>query len=129
MKGVIIMAKVKILGNMFQLKSELKVSDIEKVEKYAPEALKIVDDNGNEVFGICMGSPSITKYGVSFDGEDEAGFAYLSAASNKELTKEAVVEEFAYSISMLNIIEKSIKDTMEHFTELEAEVMASIEEV
>ena len=65
------MANVKILGDVFQIKSTLTEKVIKKAENYDPNILKLKDKDGNELFAVGLGKPSISKYGICFGATDE----------------------------------------------------------
>lgn len=69
------MAKVFLCGNVYTMVSDVSVEDLKDAMKYAPEALQILDEKGEEVeFAINFGSSgSIGKYGVCFDAETNDG--------------------------------------------------------
>ena len=68
------MAKIFLCGNVYTVVSDLAVEDIKDAMKYAPEALQIVDEEGEVEFGLGFGScGSIGKYGVCFDAETNDG--------------------------------------------------------
>jgi len=68
------MAKVFLVGSTFTMVSDLLVEDIKDAMKYAPEALQIVDEEGEVEFALGYGaSGSIGKYGVCFDAETNDG--------------------------------------------------------
>ena len=123
------MAKVKILGNVFQVKSDLTREELEKAEKYSPNTTTLYDEDGNETFKVGFGSPSLTKYGVSFSETDDDGHVYLTASVGAELNKADFADEFAIPISKLEMVEHHVKECMEEISKIEQKVIDSIEEV
>ena len=111
------MAKIKVLGNALTLTSELKKSEIEKAEKFCPEATKLVDEEKVPYFVVKTGAPSAGKYGVSFDAANANGLAYMTMVSNEAPTKEEIKESFGEILFNLNQVEKSIKSTLESLEE------------
>ena len=68
------MAKVILAGSVFVVASELTVEDIKDAQRYAPEALQILDDEGEVVFALgygCYGS--LNQNGICFDAECNDG--------------------------------------------------------
>lgn len=127
------MAKVKVLGDMMQIKSDLTGAEFERIESFAPEMLKLVDDEGNEVFGVSRGPAFYSKYGVCFCSEDAEGKLFMSTNNpvvdhtNTEKEKEEVVKAIAPIINKLNAVEKQIKNAGEILTAIETEVKESVE--
>lgn len=127
------MAKVKVLGDMMQIKSDLTGAEFDRIESFAPEMLKLVDDEGNEVFGISRGNAFYSKYGVCFCSEDAEGKLFMSTDnpvrdhSNAEKEKEEIVKTLAPILSKLNAVEKQIKNAGEILTAIETEVKESVE--
>lgn len=127
------MAKVKVLGDMMQIKSDITGKTFDKVEKFAPEMLKLVDDAGNEVFGITRGDAFYSKYGICFCSEDAEGKLFMSTNNpvtnhgDAEKEKDEVVEKLAPIINKLNAIEKQILAAEEMLTAIETDVRESVE--
>lgn len=68
------MAKIVLAGSVYVVVSDLKVEDIKDAQKYAPEALQILDEDGEVEFALCFGKfGSINANGVCFDGETNDG--------------------------------------------------------
>lgn len=127
------MAKVKVLGDMMQIKSDLTGAEFDRIESFAPEMLKLVDDEGNEVFGISRGNAFYSKYGVCFCSEDAEGKLFMSTNNpvvdhtDAEKEKEEIVKTLAPILSKLNAVEKQIKNAGEILTAIETEVKESVE--
>lgn len=124
------MATVKILGDVFQIKSALTEDQIKKAERYSPDLLKIKDEEGNETFAVGVGSSSISKYGICFGALDEEdGKVYVTVSSDGPVTKEDIVESFAPILTKLNFVEGQILAGIDAIYEKEAAVLESIETV
>lgn len=127
------MAKVKVLGDMMQIKSDLTGAEFDRIESFAPEMLKLTDDEGNEVFGISRGHAFYSKYGVCFCSEDAEGKLFMSTNNpvvdhtDAEKEKEEIVKTLAPVLSKLNAVEKQIKNAGEILTAIETEVKESVE--
>ena len=117
------MAKLKVLGDMIQIKIDLTESDYKKVTNYAPDALKVKDEEGNEIFGISMGDAHWSRYGVAFCNTDSNGKLFMTTenpVTNHEdpvAEKNLIKEKFAQTIFFLELIEK-------HFAEIKTELTA-----
>ena len=62
--------KIKISGDAFVLTSTIKEEEMALLKKNKPDALKIKDEDGNDVFcvGYNTGRPSISAFGITFGG-------------------------------------------------------------
>lgn len=106
-------AKIVILGAAAVLVSGVKLEDWKLVEKYAPEALKRMDEDGEPCFRVmaCKGSGSATKYGICWG-------TYISDEGNATVTvlidesvddkKAAVMDIMGSALINLMDIEKEI---------------------
>lgn len=124
------MANVKILGDVFQIKSTLTEKAIKKAESYDPNILKLKDKDGNELFAVGLGNASISKYGICFGATDENDgrvFATIEETGGSTLKKEDIVENFATVLLNLNRIEKQVQENMELISAAETELMDNIE--
>ena len=62
--------KVTVNGNALVLTSDIKAKEIELLKKVNPSALKLKDEDGNDIFAIGLSANGgINKNGVSFDGK------------------------------------------------------------
>lgn len=124
------MANVKILGDVFQIKSALTEKQIKKAKNYDPNILKLKDTDGNELFAIGLGPASVSKYGICFGAVDENDgrvYTTIEETSGSTLKKEDIVENFATVLLNLNKIEKQIQNNIELINAAETDLMDSIE--
>lgn len=108
------MAKIKVLGTALVMESSMKIEDVKKVAKYAPETLKILDEDGDVEFMVKVASPgtagSINDFVVAFaDTTTSAeGKAQVTLAINvwdgTDL-KEMIADEFGTALVKLQEIE------------------------
>lgn len=92
---------------------------IEKLAKHAPEALKLKDEEGNDVFAIGFGTtPSITKYGICFDKVDSEGKALVTI--NATMENSEIAEEYASILMQVKSIEAAAENA---YRTLEANLM------
>lgn len=131
-KEIFPMAKVTIIGDIVQIKSDLTRKELERIKTFAPEAVKLFDKDDNEIFGIDFGHASFSKYGICFCSEDSEGKLFMTTDnpvldhSDKEAERIEVTKYFAPIISKLQAIEEnvaSVKDTLEG---MEASVADSV---
>ena len=126
------MAKITIMGDMIQIKTELTKSDVDRVKTFAPETLKLFDNDGNEVFGVDMGDACYSKYGVCFCSEDSNGKLFMSTNnpvcdhSDPEAEKEEVTKHFALLLNKLNAVEANVQNAAETLSAVEAEASESV---
>ena len=119
------MANIKVSGRTATIVSAYELADIEKLEKYRPEALALKDKDGNVTFKVgtsCVGS--VSDYGIGFADETfgngkacltiTGGDAYATA-------EEFVLEEIGTTINKLNKVESQIAGALD---EVEAEITA-----
>lgn len=126
------MAKITIMGDIVQIKTELTRSDVDRVKTFAPEALKLVDNEGNEIFGVDLGAACYSKYGVCFCSEDSEGKLYMSTNnpvmdhSDPEAEKEEVVKTFALLLNKLKAVEANVQGAADTLSAVEAEATESV---
>jgi len=120
-------AHVDISGASAVLVSDVTLEDWERVEKYAPEMLKIVDEEGEPLFCVktATGGGSITKYGVSFGTyTNEGGKATVTVLLDDEIEDklQAVKDIMGSALLDLNEIEKELPNVLNDIAEKEAEI-------
>lgn len=102
--------KIAIAGDAFVITSDIKKKDFDLLKKYKPEALKIVDEDGNDVFSIeySEGNPSIAKFGVTFGG---------------------VTRNNSAKLTLTGIIPTNVADAREYVADTIGGVMANIKTI
>ena len=120
-------AKVEISGASAVLVSDVTLDDWKRVEKYAPEILKIVDEEGNAVFKVKVGEGggSINEYGVSFGTyTNEGGKATVTVLLDDDIEDKtaAVTELMGSALLDLNEIENELPDVLKDIEAKEAEI-------
>lgn len=127
------MAKVRVLGDAIQLKTELTKEDLDRVKAFAPESLKLYDQDGNEVFGVDEGDAFYSKYGVCFSNTDSEGRLFMTSDnpvedhSDPEKEKEEIIKHFAQILNKLEAIEMSVRNARQALMEIEESVKTSVE--
>lgn len=119
----------------FVLTSTLKKADIELVKKYAPDALKIKDKDGNDVFGMsyCADKHGVSKVGVTFGGVNKDGFAIVVGDLPANLPEnqkpgEYVADIVGAAIQNINVLEEAIPAVVTDIKTQRAELIGSITE-
>ena len=126
------MAKLTIMGDMLQLKSDLTREEVERVEAFAPEALKLFDTEGNEVFGVSVGNAFYSKYGICFCNTDSDGKLFMSTDNpvcdhtDPEAERKEVIKYFAPVISKLEAVEANVASGREALEAMEQSVESSV---
>ena len=122
------MATIKILGTTAAIVSAFTRDQLEELEKYRPEALKIKDaETKEDVFMVAFDEDedSVSPYGISFggvtNGETKYAMCTLPIPSGTEDPAKYVAEEVGTSIIMLNRLEATLGDVL---TEITAEKKA-----
>lgn len=126
------MAKMKVMGDTIQLTTDLTREELERVKNYAPEALKLFDNEGNEVFGVEIGNASYSKYGICFCNETAEGKMFMTTNnpvidhSDPAKEREKLVRYFAPVISKLQTVEANVNAAKEALDAVEAAVQDSV---
>jgi hypothetical protein len=126
------MAKVTIMGDAVQIKSALTKSEFDRVKAFAPEALKLFDTEGNEVFGISMGNANYSKYGICFCAEDAEGKIFMTMNNpvidhnDAEKERTEIIKYFAPAISKLEAVEANVTAAKDSLEKMEASVTESV---
>lgn len=127
------MAKIKVTGNAAVITSAIKFADIEKAEKYRPDALKLKDEEGkNEIFAISIGiNPQANGYGIVFDGKthDENGYATYTQLIPciEEGLEEAIADFYGEAILKLNKLEEVFDARIKEIDDERKAILSQIE--
>lgn len=127
------MAKLTIMGDTVQITTDMTRKEIERVNAYAPTALKLFDNEGNELFGVGIGDASYSKYGICFCSENADGKMFMTTNnpvvdhSDAEKEREEVVRFFAPVISKLQAVEAAVAGARADLDTVEAAVNESVE--
>lgn len=127
MKGAIRMANIKVLGSAMTLTSALKKSEIEKAVKFCYDSTVLKDEDNVPYFIVKTGSPSASKFGVSFNHENETGNAYITMVASEIPTKDEIKETFGEMLFNLNKVEDNIKEELNNLEEKLNTLEGSIE--
>lgn len=127
------MAKVNVVGSALIVTSELKTSELELAAKYRPSALKLRDEDGNEIFGVQLGTPchgSIGTFGVVFDTTSPEGKAQVTCAfapkDTAEETKEAIADQIGKALINLAKFEEAFATVAGEITKERNGIMSNI---
>lgn len=99
--------------------TELTKEAILKLKKHNPSALKLKDEEGNEIFGLSFSeNESINDYGISFNKVDSEGKALV--VIQKTMENAEIAEEYAGILMAANEVEHN---ALEAYAELEANLL------
>lgn len=104
----------------YVLTSTIKKEDLEIAKKYRPDALKIKDSDGNDVFGMSYvaGKPCVSKNGVTFGAANAEGFVIVTGDIPEKLPEgttnagEYVADIVGAAITHINAIEATLPDVV-----------------
>ena len=114
--------RIKKVENLIGIALEVSAKDFEKVQKYAPEATKLVDEEGNEKFAV---AGTAGKFCGSVLGELNNVGAMFQFVGDKPLiwmgidteyldnAKQHLMDDFGVSLANLRLVEKQIKNAVE----------------
>ena len=118
----------------YVLTSTLKKEDLDLVKKYRPDALKIKDSEGNDIFGMSYvaGKPCVSKNGATFGATNKDGFAIISGDIPEKLPAENanageyVADIVGAALTHINALEKSLPDVVTAIKQERATLIGSI---
>ena len=119
------MAQINVTGDTIQIKTSLTAEDFDLVKYYNPDALKLKDEKGNEVFGITTGDAHVSKYGIALCNTDSEGRLFMTTNNpvndhdDPEEEKKIISKEFAQVINHLQIIEELVQNMKPEIQALE----------
>lgn len=74
--------------------TDLSKEALLKLKRHNPDALKLKDEEGNDIFGLSFSeTASINNYGISFNREDSEGKALITIQAT--MNNEEIAEEYA----------------------------------
>lgn len=127
-------ACIKVLAQTAVIESDFTPDEVKEIQKYRPEAMKMVDDKENPVFTIAKvskGNGSINSIGAEYgDVKTAAGKACIKMEIPAGEEPKAWIEEHVgVAILRLKAIESTWADTLAKIAEEKAQVLGTIEEL
>ena len=124
-------AKIVILGAAAVLVSGERLEDWELVQKYAPEALKRIDEDGEPRFRVmaCRGAGSVNEYGICWGTYvSDEGNATVTVLIDEDVEdkKAAVMDIMGSALMDLMDIEKEIPGVIAEIREKQAALESHI---
>ena len=131
------MANVKKFGEAVVITSAAKLEDIEKIAKYAPDAL-ILYSEGEEkepVFAVGVTpkrAGNFSQAGIEFGGADGQGYAqvtlgYAGPVGTDDEVKAAIADSMGAAVVMLTKLEATFPAVLAKIDADIAEILSSIE--
>ena len=127
------MAKVKTLGASVVVVSDVKLEDIKKLKKYAPEALTLYggEDGKEPLFCIDLshGHGSLNSFGAEFGPVTSDGFATITLVRTEPVAdiKAAIVDQYGTALANLQALEATLPGALAEVERKHAAVMECIE--
>lgn len=127
-------AKIYIMGAAAVVVSSVKLEDWKLVEKYAPEALKIMDKDGEPVFKVMTGpgTGSMNHYGVvwgTYLSEDGNATVTILLDDEVEDKKAAVMDVVGSALLDLIEIENGMPELLKEIHEKTQKIESYISQV
>ena len=128
--------KTKVVGEALVITSGFTMEDLREVEKYKPEALKLIkEDNGSreEVFAVCLvpNADTIGKYGANFGAATgENGLATITRCVSLDGVtdvKQYIADNLGAALANLDAIEVQVGAALEEVKAMKQKAMDSIE--
>lgn len=130
--------KVKTIENMAVIALDCKVEDIEKVETYAPEAMILKDEDGNQTFKLIV---DCCPYGVNLGGIADfmASFSIVGdkvlcwfglpsdSVESKESKEEYIKKNYGVTLNNIIEVETQIKSVIANINHKIEEVGENIQ--
>lgn len=112
------MANIKIIRNTIVVESGFTYEQIEKLKKYAPEALELKDKDGNPTFAATLaadGEGSITKFGIAYgrqaDKTKPAAVTFRAPTDVKDV-KGWFMENVGVKVNNVNAVEAQYEEAL-----------------
>ena len=109
-------AVIQIAGDSIVVTASTKLADLLLITKNRPSALRIKDDDGNDIFAVSVGSNSISPELVSFAtvarGASGLANVTLKIPDDVEDVEGYIVDTYGGAITNLNKIEATLSDVI-----------------
>lgn len=128
------MAKLKAFGDSLMIQSAIRVTDFDKMLKFKPDALRLKNEEKEDIFVVQMGEPSVSRHGISFCSHNTEGYLFMTTENvvthcHTDLDEERDLIEMNYASILANLIkvEKQVQEAKKEIAEMVASVSDSIE--
>lgn len=122
-------ASAKVTGGACVITSTMKLEDIKKLERYAPESLALYDDDGNQTFAVdtSSGNGSISNWGATFGKHTTAdGYATITLPYDGEDPAKFVEDNYGVGIYKLSQLEALVDEALAEVSRMLGDIRASI---
>jgi len=123
-------ATAKVTGSVVVVTSAHKLEDIQKIEKYAPEALKLLDENGDPSFIVTTETDScgnLSTWSAAFSDDTTAdGLATITLPYEGKDPAKYVEEAYGIGLYKLNKVEHAITEALSEVGGLLDEIRGAI---
>lgn len=124
------MSKIYIVGTSVTITSDIMLlEDLKRLEKFNPDALKLVDpETKEETFRVSSKSSGISSYGISFNETDAAGRATMTQLIPGPASKrsEYVIENFGKALMNFDKVEAQIVEALCTLAQEQSRLAAAI---
>ena len=109
------------------INSELTVEAVKALQKHIPSALKLRNEEGDDVFAISFNNDkaSFSEHGVCFNKVDSEGKVLLTI--NSTMTNAEIADEFAAILMNLSMVEDNALFAYSSLQEQLLDIASSIE--
>ena len=128
------MAKLKAFGDTLMIQSSITTDDYEATERHKPDALKLKDENKEDIFVVSVGAASVSKYGISFCSHNTKGCLFMTTENvvqgghtDLEEEKKMIEDNYASIIANLIKVEKQVEEAKAEIAQTVESVSDSIE--
>ena len=127
------MSRVAIAGRSAIITSAYTAEELEMVERFAPEKLRLRDtENKTELFriGFDKNNEDFSQYGITFGQANEDGYAYTALLFPQNVDEKSratiFLEDHAKTLASLNLVEAQIAQAMEDIATMKNAVASTI---
>jgi hypothetical protein len=121
--------QIKVQNNSLVVISSISIADYSQAKQYTPDALRIKDDKGNDLYTISTGDASIKKFGATFNAVVDNRLAIttpLPMGATAEEASDIIQHHYALGLASLAKYEDTIGIQIESALEPVLAVMNSV---
>ena len=105
--------KIKVIENKILVESSITVEEFENVRRYAPEALKINDADGDEIFVVMIEDTSMVgDFGIAFNKYGDKLVAWLDMDKVEVPKKKYIEERYGMALARLKEVEAQVAQSL-----------------
>lgn len=125
------MAIIKVAGNVYVIESSFTKSELETVNKYRPNLLRLFDEEKRPIFAVAYGNcAEVSAFGIQFNdetrGENPVACLTMPLPKGAGAAKDIVLEAVGVAILRLNEVEENIAVALEEIKAEKAAIAESI---